>query len=119
MTPEEGVRAHGDLGGGAVLLPIHWGTFDLAPHPWDEPIERTLAAAGPVGVEVATPRPGEPFEPTALPEFRPWWRAVAAPAPGSEESTETRAPVSPTMQEVPGAAVSSSPKESAEDATVV
>jgi L-ascorbate metabolism protein UlaG (beta-lactamase superfamily) len=112
MTPEEGVRAHGDLGGGAVLLPIHWGTFDLAPHPWDEPIERTLAAARPLGVEVATPRPGEPFEPSDLTEFRAWWRAIAAPATGSEESTQTSLPVVPSTQQT------ASPKGSAEDATV-
>jgi L-ascorbate metabolism protein UlaG (beta-lactamase superfamily) len=91
MTPEEGVRAHGDLTGesGAVLLPIHWGTFDLAPHAWDEPIERTLAAAVPLGHTVATPRPGEPFEPGTDTDFRPWWRAVAAPPDGSEEATGT------------------------------
>ena len=81
MTPEEGVRAHGDLGGGAVLLPIHWATFDLAPHRWEEPIERTLAAAAEAGVRVATPRPGEPFEPADVAEPRHWWRAItAAPA---------------------------------------
>ncbi|BFO17457.1 hypothetical protein SHKM778_38450 [Streptomyces sp. KM77-8] len=40
MTPEEGVRAHLDLQSGeasGVLLPIHWGTFNLAPHAWAEP----------------------------------------------------------------------------------
>ena len=96
MTPEEGVRAHGDLTGGdltgesgSVLLPIHWCTFDLAPHAWEEPIERTLAAAVPLGHTVATPRPGEPFEPAAGTAFRPWWRAVAAPPDGSEAETGT------------------------------
>jgi L-ascorbate metabolism protein UlaG (beta-lactamase superfamily) len=80
MTPEEGVRAHGDLGGDALMLPIHWATFDLAPHAWEEPVERTLAAAAAAGWTVATPRPGEPFEPADAPEFQPWWRAVARPA---------------------------------------
>jgi L-ascorbate metabolism protein UlaG (beta-lactamase superfamily) len=79
MTPEEGVRAHLDLRGG-VLLPIHWGTFNLAPHRWEEPAERTAAAAGPAGVRAAIPRPGEPFEPSAetLPTT-PWWQEIAAP----------------------------------------
>jgi L-ascorbate metabolism protein UlaG (beta-lactamase superfamily) len=91
MTPEEGVRAHGDLTGesGSVLLPIHWCTFDLAPHAWEEPVERTLAAAAPLGHRVATPRPGEPFEPTASTDFRPWWRAVAAPLEGVEAAIGT------------------------------
>ena len=48
LTPEEGMRAHLDLQGGAaagVMLPIHWGTFNLAPHPWAEPGEWTRDAA--------------------------------------------------------------------------
>jgi L-ascorbate metabolism protein UlaG (beta-lactamase superfamily) len=78
MTPEEGVRAHGDLGSGAVLLPIHWATFDLAPHRWEEPIERTLAAAAAANTTVAAPIPGRPFEPASLGEPEPWWREVCA-----------------------------------------
>ncbi|MFF8595282.1 MBL fold metallo-hydrolase [Streptomyces sp. NPDC015220] len=82
MTPEEGMRAHLDLQGGAphgVMLPIHWGTFNLAPHPWAEPGEWTLAAAKAVGQAVALPVPGQPFEPAGdLPE-RPWWREVSPP----------------------------------------
>ncbi|MFI6349094.1 MBL fold metallo-hydrolase [Streptomyces sp. NPDC050560] len=87
MTPEEGVRAHRDLQGGraaaGVLLPIHWGTFNLAPHPWAEPGEGTLAAARAAGATPALPRPGEPFEPTGdrLPTA-PWWREAALPPAG-------------------------------------
>ncbi|AJE87197.1 hypothetical protein SLNWT_6821 [Streptomyces albus] len=86
MTPEQGVRSHLDLQGGhggGVLLPIHWATFNLAPHPWAEPAEGTLAAAGTAGVRVAVPLPGRPFEPGAgaVPE-RPWWREVAVQPQG-------------------------------------
>ncbi|MFF3561583.1 MBL fold metallo-hydrolase [Streptomyces sp. NPDC002574] len=76
MTPEEGVRAHGDLRG-ELMLPIHWGTFNLAPHPWEAPAEGTVAAARASGARVAVPRPGEPFEPAAGLPLDPWWRAVA------------------------------------------
>ncbi|MEU6665179.1 MBL fold metallo-hydrolase [Streptomyces sp. NPDC046727] len=82
MTPEEGLRAHLDLQGGAphgVLLPIHWGTFNLAPHPWAEPGEWTLAAADAVGQAVAVPVPGQPFEPAGVLPTRPWWRDVSLP----------------------------------------
>jgi L-ascorbate metabolism protein UlaG (beta-lactamase superfamily) len=87
MTPEEAVRSHLDLQGGdaaeGVLLPIHWGTFNLAMHPWAEPAERTMLLAHKAGVAMASPRPGEPFEPGAAPVVDPWWRAVAkAPAGG-------------------------------------
>ncbi|MFF4764572.1 MBL fold metallo-hydrolase [Streptomyces sp. NPDC001292] len=84
MTPEEGVRAHLDLQGDApsgVLLPIHWGTFTLAPHAWAEPGEWTKDAAEEAGQAVALPRPGEPFEPAGKVPAEPWWRSVSAPLP--------------------------------------
>jgi hypothetical protein len=73
------VRAHLDIAeaGKGLLLPIHWATFRLAPHPWAEPVERLLAAADPAGVEVVVPRPGErvdPMAPNAPSTFNPWWR---------------------------------------------
>jgi L-ascorbate metabolism protein UlaG (beta-lactamase superfamily) len=76
MNPEEAVRAHRDLAGdlGGQLLPIHWATFRLAPHPWSEPIERLVAAAGPAGVSLALPRPGQLVEVGAQTPFDPWWR---------------------------------------------
>jgi L-ascorbate metabolism protein UlaG (beta-lactamase superfamily) len=73
MNPEEAVQAHLDLGG-RLLVPIHWCTFRLAPHPWAEPIERLLAAADSSQVRVAVPKPGERVDPTAATEFAPWWR---------------------------------------------
>ncbi|GAA4810631.1 MBL fold metallo-hydrolase [Tomitella cavernea] len=71
MTPEEAVSACSDLnpGGRATLLPVHWGTFDLAPHAWSEPIERLCAAVGSPaggghgdGIALAVPRPGHRVE---------------------------------------------------------
>ena len=53
LGPEQAVRAHALVGGG-VLLPIHWGLFDLAAHGWTEPIERVLAAARAAGAQVVT-----------------------------------------------------------------
>ncbi|MFJ4918989.1 MBL fold metallo-hydrolase [Streptomyces sp. NPDC088725] len=91
MTPAEGMRAHLDLQGGrpsGVMLPIHWGTFNLAPHPWAEPGEGTLAAGAEAGAALALPIPGEPFEPTgdAVPAT-PWWRPVATAPPGGWPAT--------------------------------
>ncbi|MFZ4192235.1 MBL fold metallo-hydrolase, partial [Streptomyces pseudogriseolus] len=84
MTPEEGVRSHLDLQGGepgGVLLPIHWGTFNLAPHPWAEPAEWMTDAAGAVGQAVAFPCPGAPFEPGGELPTEPWWRSLTRPVP--------------------------------------
>ncbi|MFI8100471.1 MBL fold metallo-hydrolase [Streptomyces sp. NPDC086023] len=82
MTPEEGMRAHLDLQGGrphGVLLPIHWGTFNLAPHAWSEPGEWTAEEGEGAGQPVASPRPGEPFEPAGTLPVDPWWRPIAHP----------------------------------------
>lgn len=86
MTPEEGMRAHLDLQGGTpsgLMLPIHWGTFNLAAHAWSDPGEGTIAAARKAGARIGLPHPGEPFEPTAetVPS-EPWWRGVALTPPG-------------------------------------
>jgi len=77
MNPEEAVRAHLDVTdpGRGLLVPIHWGTFRLAPHPWAEPVERLLAAAEPVHVSVAVPKPGQQVDPASPGEFDGWWRA--------------------------------------------
>lgn len=74
MNPEEAVRAHLDLTDGGLLVPIHWGTFRLAPHPWAEPVERLLAAAEPAQVKVAVPAPGQRIDPAAPVKSNPWWR---------------------------------------------
>lgn len=79
MSPVQGVQAHLDLQQGepsGVLLPIHWGTFNLAFHPWAEPGEWTKAAADAVGQAVALPVPGQPFEPAGALPVEPWWRGV-------------------------------------------
>ncbi|WP_108637767.1 MBL fold metallo-hydrolase [Mycobacterium numidiamassiliense] len=76
MNPEEAVRAHVDLtaAGSGLLVPIHWATFRLAPHPWAEPVERLLEAAEAADVTVAAPAPGQRIDPAAPPRFNPWWR---------------------------------------------
>ena len=61
MDPESAVRANQDLGGG-ILLPVHWATFNLSYHAWDEPILRTLRAAAAEQVRLVTPRVGEVVE---------------------------------------------------------
>lgn len=76
MTPEEGVQAHRDVGGGLVV-PVHWGTFNLAPHPWAEPPQRLRTAAAEHGVRVAVPRPGERVVVAEAGEPDDWWSAIA------------------------------------------
>ncbi|MGY1771783.1 MBL fold metallo-hydrolase [Blastococcus sp. SYSU D00813] len=79
MTPEEAVRAHGDLGGG-LLVPVHWATFNLGFHRWAEPVQRLCAAAERSGARVAVPRPGERLDALAPPPAVDWWTAVGSRA---------------------------------------
>ncbi len=76
MNPEEAVRAHLDMAeaDSGLLVPIHWATFRLAPHPWSEPVERLLAAADPARVPVAVPRPGERVDRDSAGASDQWWR---------------------------------------------
>ncbi|MBI3258689.1 MAG: MBL fold metallo-hydrolase [Ignavibacteriae bacterium] len=70
--PEEAVQASVDLKG-KVMLPVHWGKFTLALHPWTEPIERVLAKAKELEVTVTTPLIGERLIlDTVYPNSR-WW----------------------------------------------
>jgi L-ascorbate metabolism protein UlaG (beta-lactamase superfamily) len=73
MTPEQGVETVIDVQAD-LLVPVHWATFNLAFHPWAEPIERVLAEADKRGVAVAVPRPGERIDVSAPPGLDAWWR---------------------------------------------
>jgi len=73
MFPEEAVAAQLNLGG-SVLLPIHWGTFNLAFHTWTEPVERLITAAEENNVKLSLPRPGQIV---SLPDIcvnSGWWK---------------------------------------------
>ncbi len=84
LGPEQAVAAH-RMVRGRVMLPVHWGTFDLALHGWTEPVERVLAAAAVQGVSVATPMVGQPLDvadtvtPTRWWPELPWKRAEELP----------------------------------------
>ena len=77
LGPERALTALDFLGGGP-LLPIHWGTFDLAPHRWDQPIEALTRLAHGRGGRILTPKFGQPLEPELSNGSEPWWRPVAA-----------------------------------------
>ncbi|KAA9338427.1 MBL fold metallo-hydrolase [Hymenobacter busanensis] len=72
MGPEHAVQAHRALRG-KLLLPLHWGTFNLAFHGWTEPVERLLVAAAANAVELLLPRPGESVVPTDGAYNSRWW----------------------------------------------
>jgi L-ascorbate metabolism protein UlaG (beta-lactamase superfamily) len=79
MTPEDAVRAHRDVRA-RRMFPVHWGTFNLAFHDWNEPIQRALAAAGANEVELVTPQIGEMVDADKPFESTRWYMADAVAA---------------------------------------
>jgi len=75
IDPEQAVEAHGILGG-KRMLPVHWATFNMAFHDWDEPIKRTLKAAEEGGAEVVTPRVGQVVSAGKSFQSDRWWEGV-------------------------------------------
>lgn len=72
MMPEEAVKAATELDA-KLMLPVHWGKFTLALHPWHEPVERVLVEAKKLEVTVATPMIGEPLIVGGkIPDWK-WW----------------------------------------------
>jgi L-ascorbate metabolism protein UlaG (beta-lactamase superfamily) len=77
MSPEDAVKTHKDLRG-KLLLPVHWGTFNLAYHAWNEPALRLQAAAEKAGlrpgVDFVLPPPGQLVDVAEPPALTGWWK---------------------------------------------
>jgi len=71
MGPANAANAHIALQGN-VMMPIHWGTFNLAPHAWYEPIERLEQYALQKNITLFAPEPGKPEEVRPLNSH--WWK---------------------------------------------
>ena len=72
MGPDNASNAHIALKGD-VMMPIHWGTFSLAPHAWFEPAERLLKFSAQKNIKLFMPEPGSPTEVTG--PYQPgWWK---------------------------------------------
>lgn len=75
LGPDGAARAFEALGGSGLMMPIHWGLFDLALHGWRQPIQRLLELAEEKGIRIWAPEPGRPTEVVMGTEVRSdWWR---------------------------------------------
>ena len=61
---------------GQLMMPIHWGTFNLSYHGWTEPAERLIVAAERTGTRIVIPKVGQMFEPANPPAVERWWPDV-------------------------------------------
>ena len=75
LGPEQAVEAFVMLRG-RLLVPIHWGTFDLGLHGWTEPVERLRVAARARGAHLVVPVPGGSVVPSSPETRAAWWPAV-------------------------------------------
>lgn len=74
MMPEQSAQVGLDLDA-KVIMPIHWGEFDLSLHSWTDPIERVTEAAKNLNQPIIHPRIGLRFEISEMPDDR-WWESV-------------------------------------------
>jgi L-ascorbate metabolism protein UlaG (beta-lactamase superfamily) len=75
LGPDNAVRAFEAMGAKGLMMPIHWGLFDLALHGWRQPMERMTELIAERGTPVWSPEPGCPTE--VLPGqtmCASWWR---------------------------------------------
>jgi L-ascorbate metabolism protein UlaG (beta-lactamase superfamily) len=75
LGPENALRAHQLLGSG-LLFPVHWGTFDLGLHAWEQPAETLYTLAAQNNTRLLLPKLGTPIEALREESIDPWWRAV-------------------------------------------
>ncbi len=79
MLPEQSAQAGIDVQT-KVVLPIHWGKFDLSTHKWTDPIQRIKKALNQHNdtvpeqqkIQLATPKIGEIFSLNDFPQSE-WW----------------------------------------------
>jgi L-ascorbate metabolism protein UlaG (beta-lactamase superfamily) len=71
MGPDGAARTFAAMGATGLLMPIHWGLFDLALHGWRDPIERLFSLEG---LPLWSPAPGQPAEVHPGVQLRSqWW----------------------------------------------
>jgi len=99
LGPTNALQAHAWLGSGA-LMPIHWATFSLATHAWDEPAETLLSRAASHDLPLLLPRLGEAVEPGIAPPPRPWWRGQGTRA-GVAPEVPLPQEIAPRMRDLP------------------
>jgi L-ascorbate metabolism protein UlaG (beta-lactamase superfamily) len=75
MGPDGAAQAFSELGASGLLMPIHWGLFDLALHAWRQPIQRMIELSNGADYKLWSPEPGAPTEVIlGQPLQSDWWR---------------------------------------------
>ncbi len=76
MFPEQSIKAAKILGA-KIAMPVHWATFRLSKHPWDDPAERFTKAGEDNGILVVTPMISETMKFENVQNYtNRWWKNV-------------------------------------------
>ena len=76
MFPEETAKAAADVKAKWVI-PVHWGTFSICNHAWDDSITRVTKASETENVDLATPRIGQTVNYDEIGTYTEhWWEEV-------------------------------------------
>jgi L-ascorbate metabolism protein UlaG (beta-lactamase superfamily) len=73
MFPEESFQAALDTKS-KLVMPIHWGKYDLAMHDWRDPVQRIKKAAEGKTTQVITPEINIIFMPKKEKPQKEWWK---------------------------------------------
>lgn len=80
MFPDQTYEAAKDIRAKAVM-PIHWGAFSLAMHPWQEPAELLVNNAEKDSIKVVIPQIGQRtrLDSLSVTTLDPWWTRIQEP----------------------------------------
>ena len=70
------IKAFRDLKG-KYLVPIHNGTFNLAFHPWYEPMERIMTLSLKENIQIIIPIMGQIIDIENVPKTDKWWKSLS------------------------------------------
>lgn len=90
LGPDNALRAAQDLRA-RVVMPIHWGLFNLAFHAWYEPPESFTEIAAAANMPVFLPEPGAPTEFSGAAANSLWWQRYRVPATHTVSGTGSTA----------------------------
>lgn len=74
MVPEESVEV-GKILAAKTIMPIHWGTFSISNHGWDDPVIRFVQKAKEENIKYAVPKIGETFK-LEDEKIEEWWMTL-------------------------------------------
>lgn len=62
LGPDAAAALHGQIGA-EVMMPVHYGSFEMALHAWDQPVVRILQLAEEQDIALLAPIPGQTVSP--------------------------------------------------------